>query len=258
MIKDRKILTVNGNDSESFLQQMLTNNIRLIKDDLQYNLILTPQGKLLHDLFIRKVSENKFMLDCHSDAIESILNLFQKYRLGSKVDFIIDDTITVKWCHNHLEDAYQDPRHSELGCRIYSEKSSDTIQSLDEIHYKLSLPQLYIDFESGKYFPFDVGFNKCNSISYDKGCYIGQEVITRTHFRGVVRKKVYKVKINTQTLPNDLEIFVGDRKVGSILRIYNQYEDNLTGLAIINSELINNSINSITLGNNKIQCEIIL
>lgn len=258
MIKDRKILIVNGNDSESFLQQILTNNIKLIKDDLQYNLILTPQGKLLHDLFVKRVSENNFMLDCHSDGVENILDLFQKYRLGSKVDFIIDDKMTVQWSPNHLENAYQDPRHEDLGFRIYSEQSLDTIKSLDEIHYQLSLPQLYIDFESGKYFPFDVGFNNFNSISYDKGCYIGQEVITRTHFRGVVRKKVYKIKINAQEIPNDLEIFADDRRVGVILNIYNKFDNSIIGLALINAELINDSKSSITLGNDGILCKIIL
>ncbi len=257
MIKDRKIIIVSGSDSESFLQQILTNNIKLIKDDLQYNLILTPQGKLLHDLFVKKVSEDNFMLDCHSDGVENILDLFQKYRLGSKVDFTVDDKITVQWSPNHLENAYQDPRHEQLGFRIYSERTVDTIQALDELHYHLSLPQLYIDFESGKYFPFDVGFNNFNAISYDKGCYIGQEVMTRTHFRGVVRKKVYKVKINIKDIPNDLEIFADDRKVGNILRIYNKFDNSVVGLALMNSELINDSKSSIALGSDKTPCEII-
>ncbi len=260
MIKDRKILIVSGIDSESFLQQILTNNIKLIKDDLQYNLILTPQGKLLHDLFVsrKRNSEGCFILDCHSKGIEDIINLFQKYKLGSKVDLTIDDNINVYWSEIHSENSYKDPRHEKLGFRTYvSEILTNNYQSFDQIHYDLSLPQLYIDFESGKYFPFDVGFDQFNSISYDKGCYIGQEVITRTHFRGVVRKKVYKVKINGEIQkPLDLEIFIEDKRVGTLIGIYGNNNHKVMGLALITADLINDHKNAV-IGNDKIPCEIL-
>jgi folate-binding protein YgfZ len=218
-IKDRKILIVSGIDSVEFLHQILTNNVKtMVVGELQYNLILTPQGKLLHDLFVQKVSDDCFMLDCYSGAIDEIISLFSKYKLGTRVDFKVDENVSVYWSTEPTVKGYKDPRHDLFSFRLYSaEKLSDEFKDFNEIHYELLLSQLYIDFDSGKYFPFDVGFDKFNSISFEKGCYIGQEVITRTHFRGVIRKKVCRLQGD---FANGDEIFENERKVGVILGSY--------------------------------------
>lgn len=230
-IKDRKILIIDGIDSASFLHQILTNNIKAMSyDELQYNLILTPQGKLLHDLFVKKVSDERFMLDCNSCAIDNIIEILNKYKLGAKVELSVDKNTHVYWSSNPIETGHKDPRNELFGFRSYSsEELSDEFKNFDDIHYELLLPQLYIDFDSGKYFPFDVGFDKFNSISFNKGCYIGQEVITRTHFRGVIRKKVCSIK--GEFLKDD-EIYDGDRKIGVVLGAYGKGK----GMALVSSD----------------------
>ena len=232
MIKNRQILTVSGIDAEAFLQQLVTNDVKNIGDGLQYNLLLSPQGKLLHDFFILKVAENHYWLDCHEPAIDDILAIFNKYKLGSQVEFSINNGIFV----TSSPDGYQDPRHKDLPFRSYKSNEIDNFNDIN-IHYELCLPRLYIDFDSGKYFPFEVGFDNFNAISYTKGCYVGQEVITRTHHRGIVRKKVYKVHSNSQ-LKHNSELYLDDRKVGVILGVYGN-----KALALLNSELISDSIN---------------
>lgn len=232
MIKNRQILIVSGIDAENFLQQLVTNDVKNIGDGLQYNLLLSPQGKLLHDFFILKVAENDYWLDCHETAIDDILEIFNKYRLGSQVEFSTNNRIFV----TNSPDGYPDPRHPKLQFRSYQINQTD-YSSDTNIYYELSLPRLYIDFDSGKYFPFEVGFDDFNAISYTKGCYVGQEVITRTHHRGIVRKKVYKVHPNSQ-LKNNSELYLGDRKVGVVLGVYGN-----KALALLNSELISDSMN---------------
>lgn len=222
---NRKIIIVSGIDTENFLDQIITNDVKKIGDELQYNLLLSPQGKLLHDIFILKVAVNEYWLDCYEGAVEDIIAILTKYKLGSKVDLIVQKDI-------YTTDRYPDPRHAKLPFRTYSNQVEDNI----DIYYELSLPRLYIDFDSGKYFPFEVGFDNCNSISYTKGCYIGQEVITRTYHRGVVRKKVYKV-ISENELLADSDIYVGQQKIGRLVGIYGHGK----GLALLNSDLIGDS-----------------
>lgn len=231
MIKNRKILIVNGIDAENFLQRLLTNDIRKIDNKLQYNLLLSPQGKLLHDIFILKVAE-EYWLDCHDKAIEDIVEIFTKYRLGSKVEFSIKDGIYV----NNSPNGYPDPRHEKLQYRDYSDASIHEKDNYD-MYYELSLARLYIDFESGKYFPFEVGFDKFNAISYTKGCYVGQEVITRTHHRGVIRKKIYKITSDRNLTPNS-NILIDNKKIGIILGIYGEGK----ALALLNSELVTDNL----------------
>lgn len=236
MIKNRKILIISGVDAENFLQQLLTNDIRKIDNSLQYNLLLSPQGKLLHDFFILKAVENEYWLDCNIEAIEDIIEIFGKYKLGSKVEFSINSSIFVSSTIN----GYPDPRHPSLPFRTYLTHPIDEIIEDQHIYYELSLPKLYIDFESGKYFPFEVGFNNFNAISHTKGCYIGQEVITRTHHRGVIRKKIYKIHSNSN-LKSNSELYLDNRKVGVILSVYGN-----KALALLNSELISDAINLIS------------
>ena len=230
---NRKIIIVNGIDSENFLNQITTNDIKNIGDGLQYNLLLSPQGKLLHDMFILKVKQDEYWLDCHSEIVAEIVVYLVKYRLGSKVDMNISNDI---WVH-HSIDGLQDPRHIKLPLRKYSNQPSHSTEDDTEIYYELCLPRLYIDFHSGQYFPFELGFDHFNGISYGKGCYIGQEVITRTHHRGVIRKKVYKI-ISEGELLKDSDIYDGQQKIGRMLGIYG----NGKGLALLNSKLIGDDL----------------
>ncbi len=234
MINNRKILIISGADSESFLQQLVTNNVKKIGNDLQYNLLLSPQGKLLHDFFILKITDNDYWLDCYEEAVDDIIAILIKYRLGSKVEFSINDSIFV----NSASNGYRDPRHEKLPFRAYSATEISEEDNYD-IYYQLSLPRLYNDFESGRYFPFEVGFDKFNAISYTKGCYIGQEVITRTHHRGSVRKKVYRITSDMKLTANS-DLFIDDKKIGVILGIY--WQGN--ALALLNSEMVSDNLKS--------------
>jgi folate-binding protein YgfZ len=215
----RRQIIVSGKDAEIFLQQITTNDIKNA-EKLIYSLFLTPNGKLLHDVFILKVNHEAFVLDCFEGALNDVESFLRKYKIGLKVT--IEQTE-----FNLLE--YDDPRHESFGKYSYENKFN--------VHYDLCLPRLYYDFESEKYFPFDVGYEKFNSISYNKGCYIGQEVITRTHFRGVIRKKVYSVKTLSDG-KKGAEIFSQEQKVGVLLNSYGA-ENNFTRyLAVMNSEIL--------------------
>lgn len=228
----RAQIILSGVDAESFLQQLTTNDIRNLSGHLIYSLFLTPQGKLLHDVFITQI-ENKFIIDCYSEAVNEIINLLNKYKLGSRVEIDISQKLF------DLSE-YDDPRHKKFGKYAFS-------NDLD-IYYELRYPRLYIDFQTNEYFPFEIGYDQFNCISYNKGCYIGQEVITRTHFRGVIRKKVYAVKVLEKITNDHHEIFLSDQKVGVLLGNYGIKNGYTQYLALMNSEMLEKSNNfSLTL-----------
>jgi len=195
------------------------------------------------------------MLDCYASASDDILALLNKFKLGAKIDLSIDDEIVVYVSQNN---GYDDPRHVEFGKRLYlKDKYESGLTETHHINYELSLPRLYIDFESGKYFPFDVGYNNFNAISYTKGCYIGQEVITRTHFRGVSRKKIYQVEVSgdlpdISSQPLNIELFSGEQKVGTLLGTYGRSDCYIRGLALLKDE-----VDSKLLTSANIRCSVI-
>ena len=221
---DRKIIKITGKDATNFLQRITTNDIK--QEGLIYSLLLTPQGKVLDDFFLL-MEGDIWLLDCYSDAKSALLARLEKYSLGADVSFTEEKEIKVFLSEEAR--GYQDPRHPKLGFRFYAKEAEELTQLPDDIYYQLALPRLYLDIPSGEFFPFDLGFD--SGLSYKKGCYIGQEVITRTKFLGEVRKTVLKIKTFTD---NKEDLYLDGRKIGKIIALYAENK----GLALVKKDLL--------------------
>ncbi len=256
----RCIIKVDGADSEKFLQNLLTNNIT---PEYSYSLLLTPQGKVLYDFFVYR-TEDGFLLDCDQGSQVQILDAFSKYKLRQKVNFTYLANLGVLLSLGKQQGFFHDPRHQNLGYRAivdldalgkadeilelfdigmdYNTKLSGELldkqnqtsqqqNSLVSVYmnqlYNLALPCFRRDYGSQEYFPFELGLENFGAISYNKGCYVGQEVITRTKFRGTVRRRVYKLKPAGYFWPNQIygikhgdQIMVQEKIVGYVLGCY--------------------------------------
>ena len=213
--ENRAVLYVSGDDASTFLQGLITNDIYKANcDDWIYALLLTPQGKIIADLFIQK-DESGYILDCPKSELESIMMKFSLYKLRSDVSFVCCDEKSILIC----DDGYEDPRHKELWKRsIVKSKKSNSIYQ-DEYHVirmKLKIPDFSMDLWPEKFFPHELGMNNLHAIDYAKGCYVGQEVTARVEYRGVVRKVIHLVSL---TNPNKGELIIStdERSVGIIL-----------------------------------------
>lgn len=247
-LHDRAILSVSGTDKFFFLQGLLTNDVQKLVDHPIYSLMLTPQGKFLYDFYLT-LSGDEILLDCAAEKYDEIYKKFSMYKLHSNI-FI-----------NQVKDQYQvfviygdgviadepllfaDPRCSLLGSRVIVKnglaedflKKYNLVAAQDytKLLYDLSIPLAHIDLISQESFPLEFGLDFLNAISFDKGCYVGQELTARTKHRGVVRKKLYKV--TAQNDMNDLvygtEITIEQRKIGKFCSAFNK-----VGKALIREE----------------------
>ena len=225
----RKIIKIYGTDATKFLQNILSNDINNVGDhNLQYNLLLTPQGKVLYDFFIFKISGD-FYLDCHAESSENIKNKFEGYRLHS--DITIEDTefnVFISSQSNLLPYSYLDPRSHSLcyryyhaGCLIHSNTHAQKkIFEIDEQQrLKQLIPEFGIDFMSEKFYPLDLGLDKSQGISFNKGCYVGQEITARMHYRAKRNKHLEYVNFNHYDIVNN-DVLVGKKKIGVVLKNY--------------------------------------
>ena len=224
----RKLIKINGADSAKFLQNILSNDIYKIHEkSLQYSLLLTPQGKILYDFFIFKLSQD-FYLDCSATFLEDIKNKFQMYKLHSDVQ-IENSDIKVFISNEDLNShCYLDPRNSALGYRLYDfgqskECVTTTETNIFQIYVddrlRCLVPEFGEDFMPSEFFPLDLGMDKLNSISFNKGCYVGQEVTARMNYRGLRRKYLECISINDYEI-KEKDIIQNDKKVGTLLKIY--------------------------------------
>jgi folate-binding protein YgfZ len=188
---NRKLVECYGKETELFLQGLITQDI--YKNE-GYGLILTPQGKFFADLFFFK-KDGKIYLDIGADRVFDDLNRFKMYRLRSDVNWnVLED---VKVYNSDLKQSsfhiMQDSRHLEMGFRLYSH------EHYDGEHNKYLLKRISLGIAEdemivGKSIPLEFRMDEFNAIDFNKGCYMGQELTARTHYRQLIKKKIYSIK----------------------------------------------------------------
>ncbi len=233
IIPNRSIVKISGVDSAKFLQNLVTNDLALSNNNAIYAMMLSPQGRFLFDMFIIPV-ENGYFLDVFTGTKDLLLKKLSMYKINMQVS--IEDLEELKVCYASLnkagdnvilEDAqrssgisniipYKDPRHKELGYRIIFSHASEDGDSYLQDKYKYAIPDGGIDLLHDKAMPQEYGAEQLHAISYTKGCYVGQEVISRTKSQGVVRKKIYKViaDVDLSDIAHGTEITADGVKVG--------------------------------------------
>ncbi len=260
---DRSIIEIIGEERKNFLQGLITNNInKANSESLLYSVMLSPQGKFLYDLFIFEVGE-KLFLDCFSERRDEIIKKLNFYKLRSKVEISKNDEFKVEqilsksdYTKSDNEFIFEDPRHQNLGKRIYS-RNPFTNSIKERLTYDLAriankIAESELDLTYDKSFILEFGFNELNAIDYEKGCYIGQELTARTHYRGEIRKKLCHVTIeNLQEVKKNQEISCEGKSAGIVLSsVY--YQNKLHALALIRLENFAENIDKLELDKNKV------
>lgn len=244
-LEDRSVIKISGKDSVSFLQGLLTNDVsKLSEEHFLYALLLTPQGRIISDLFLKK-SEQHILADIPKSQKTSILAKFKLYKLKSDVSFEdLDSSIGVFVSKQEDLEMHLDPRSSKLGYRGFKPLNHEIMLSNFDYHtsrIKLSIPDFDMDMEIAKSLPIDFDMNDLNALSFTKGCYVGQEVVAVTHNRGTKRKKIYSAICSQGKFPEKgAEIFIQNIKIGEMLGS----KDDL-GLLLLNIEEVAKSENLI-------------
>ena len=229
-LPQRALIAVQGDDRGTFLQGMVSNDVRRVEAGLAaWAAFLTPQGKFLHEFFMFSLG-NALWLECERARREDLISRLSKYKLRAKVTLEAVDTLIVgaAWGRNvpaafglRAEPGtitplgagvvFTDPRVLEAGVRwaLLAENAGSVLQELglseataddyDALRFSLGLPDGSRDMEIEKALLLENGFDELNGVDYKKGCYIGQELTARTHYRALVKKRLMPVSIDGPT-----------------------------------------------------------
>ena len=190
----RAIYEISGKDREHFLQGLVSNDLRKLKDGAVYAALLTPQGKYLADFFLIPWGES-ILLDIDRDLAEATVRRLSMYKLRA------DATITPSPLHvfrgtgTPPEGAFADPRTPAMGWRLYGTAEGDDGTDWDTLRVAHLIPASGIELTPESYI-LEMGFERLNGVDFRKGCYVGQEVTARMKHKTELRKGLVQVSVS--------------------------------------------------------------
>lgn len=221
-LHDRAVVPVSGPDAPTLLQNLLTVDLAAVdRDGLGYGALLTPQGKILFDFILHR-SDDGYAFDLRAAEAEAFARRLALYRLRAKMEIGTpsEETGVVVGWDGAEADRRRDPRLAALGGRWLGPAGDEILDGEQEAWHAhrigLAVPEGGVDFVFGDAFPHDAAMDSLHGVAFDKGCYVGQEVVSRMRHRGTARRRIVALRA-ARPLPGlGAAIFAGDRPVGRL------------------------------------------
>ena len=264
VLEDRGVLAISGPERRSFLQGLISNDSeRVTPETARYGALLTAQGRYLHDFVLVDAGE-ALWLDCESARLSDLKRRLLIYRLRAKV--ALDERSDLAVAAVFGEDACAvfdlppqpgaarpfagglalvDPRLPALGVRVLLPReamrpalaakglAAADFAAYDRLRLALGVPDGSRDLTPEKSLLLEAGFDELNGIDWHKGCYIGQELTARTKYRGLVKRRLFPVRIDGPAPAPGTPVLAEGREVGEM----RSARDGL-GLALLRLEAV--------------------
>ncbi|MGX7872158.1 CAF17-like 4Fe-4S cluster assembly/insertion protein YgfZ [Mesorhizobium sp. ORM6] len=226
LLKDRALIIVSGPDAEHFLQNILTTDLDTLgESEAKPGALLTPQGKILFDFLISRAGENAFRLECRADISDDFVRRLMLYKLRAKVEIVKSEQalVTVVWGKESITSQNDSTVVADRRFRDESVMRSHagTVEAGDIAAWQAfriahGIAESGADYALGEAFPHDVLLDEMGGVGFKKGCYIGQEVVSRMQHRGTARRRVLIVQARLPLPAAGTELTVEGRPVGTL------------------------------------------
>ncbi len=238
LLLDRGVVKVTGEDARKFLNGLVSSDMGKVGPGAaRYAALLTPQGKIIVDFIVAEATAEDgggFFLDCPRALAPALVEKLNFYKLRAKV--LAEDLsealgVLAIWDGEALSDyglSYADPRLPALGTRcilppdMASEAAADVgadlvASEIYEAHrIALGVPRGGEDFSYGDAFPHEADLDQLHGVDFDKGCYVGQEVVSRVEHRASARSRIVPIAYDDYAPPAGAAVRVDDKEVGAI------------------------------------------
>jgi tRNA-modifying protein YgfZ len=249
-LPDRGVVKVSGDGARDFLNGLVTTDVTLLRPGLgRFGALLTPQGKIIVDFLITEAPSGHgggFLIDCPRALAQALADKLGFYKLRAKVSVEnLSDTLGVlaAWEGDLAvkpDLTFADPRNAALGWRILvpaelKQKVADLIgadlvdsSAYDAHRIASGVPRGGLDFIYGDAFPHETNMDRLHGVDFEKGCYVGQEVVSRMQHRGTARTRTLRIVLEDFSPEPGTAILAGEKQVGTIGSTAGQ-----SGLALI-------------------------
>lgn len=211
LLEDRGVIELAGDETAGFLQRLITNSVRDIpRGEARFSALLSPQGKLLFDFFVVPLPQGPeagYLFDCVKAQSGDLIKRLNLHKMRAKIavtgrsgELGVAAVLTGEPPAN-LEGAvfFRDPRAPGMGWRIIAPHDAlarlpnSGEEAYERHRIAQGVPKGGVDFAYGDAFVHDVNLDFLHGVDFKKGCYVGQEVVARVHFRKSARKRIVKL-----------------------------------------------------------------
>lgn len=231
ILDDRTVVAVTGLPAREFLQGIVTVDIGDVAPGAaRHGALLAPQGKILFEFIVSHGGDDTLLLDGARPLAAELVRRLTFYRLRAKVEIGERDDLAVVALWGgppEVAGAFADPRLASLGWRAILPnveaaarlaEAGASIAERADYHARriaLGVPELGADFASGDLFPHEADLDQLAGVDFDKGCFVGQEVVSRMQHRGTARKRFVPVEISGELPEPGSAITAGGRALGT-------------------------------------------
>lgn len=216
ILPGRQIVSVAGPDARDLLQRLITVDlVGLEPGDCRPGALLTPQGKILVD-FLVLADGDTVWLDVPASAAEGLLKRLTLFKLRARAEILVNTDLLALWSTTPFPGAAQDPRLPGRIWRGIGEAGSEP-RALDRFEIEAGIPAFGRDYGEAEVFPTDVNLDAFGGVGWKKGCFIGQEVVSRMKRRGTIRKRSLPAVFAAEAPPPGTAVMAGTVTVGAII-----------------------------------------
>ena len=260
-LPDRGVVKLSGEDARNFLNGLVTTDVtQLAPGQGRFGALLTPQGKITVDFLITEAPEGHgggFLVDCPRPLAQPLADKLGFYKLRAKVTVEnLSDNLGVIAAWNgdfamKPDLAFADPRDAALGWRILAPQElapkvaeligAELVDAADYEAHRIAtgVPRGGLDFMYNDAFPHETNMDRLHGVDFDKGCYVGQEVVSRMQHRGTARTRTVRVTLDGARPEAGTTVMAGDKSVGTMGSTAGQ-----NGLALIRTDRVTEALDA--------------
>ncbi|WP_192485030.1 MULTISPECIES: YgfZ/GcvT domain-containing protein [Cysteiniphilum] len=232
-----EVIRVFGADCVKFLQGQLTNDVTLLNADnpMQLNALCNQKGRIIALFFMRFVAENDLLLALPKNLADQALQALRKYAVFSKISFETSDQHQLIYSQNDDEKGFL-LQHAivEVSQQLVSSLNFDEVQK-ENICQQLPMIDIH---NSETFLPAELNLDRLDVISYQKGCFMGQEIVARMKYRGNLKKSLLSIETDKALPPTQKLQNVDGKNIADIVNQVN-IDDKSYILAVFNHVIEN-------------------
>lgn len=227
ILPDRSLIAVTGADAEHLMQNVITCDLDSLPQGVaRPGALLTPQGKILFDFLIARDPGGGFTIDMRGDQVEAFTKRMTLYKLRSDMALSppLETSVTISFGDDveTPQGALHDERFADIIVRRFPVKTGSVkadekaLAQWNGLRIEHGIVEGGTDYEWNDVFPHDVSLDQNKGVDFKKGCYVGQEVVSRMQHRGTARRRVMIARADKNFPPGGTEV-TADGKSAAML-----------------------------------------